>query len=159
MHNKGFATFITLVWFLSSMTFLMVSQAWTLDKSFTTFITFVWFLSTMNSLMFYKFGTMEKSLVTFITLVRFLSSMDYLMVREAWAHTKGSATLITFVRFFPVCFMVFLSVIVQQPVVILVLSQEGVISHLSTLPSCWPICVCPLRVKSLFPQVPWASPN
>ena len=75
---KGFATFCTFVWLLSSMRSQMLSKMRMLIKGFATLCTFVRLLSSENLLMLSKDSRPLKDFATFSTCY----SMNSLMLRK-----------------------------------------------------------------------------
>ena len=68
---------------------------WTMDKGFATFVTFVWFLPSMSSLRYRKTQMLVKGFAIFCTFTRSLPSVDSLMLSKKWIMGKGFATFCT----------------------------------------------------------------
>ena len=99
LSNIAMATYITFLWFLSSMKDLMKYTAFFASKGLSTHITFIWLLSSMNSLMNFKLWLSSIAMDTYIPFISFLSSMKDLMKCTAFFVSKGLSTHITFIWF------------------------------------------------------------
>ncbi|CAI9576438.1 unnamed protein product, partial [Staurois parvus] len=85
---KGFVTFRTLIWLLSSVAPLVSDKICLHYKSFVTFRTLIWLLFGVNLFVFYKITLCCKRFVTFRTLKWFLTSVRLLLCDAFCLHCK-----------------------------------------------------------------------
>ena len=89
-EQQKHVSLFTLLGFLSSMNFPVVTEGCTIKKGFATFLTLVWFLSSVSSLIRKKIFIMGMLFATFYTLIGNAFIMDFFDVIQGIKITAAT---------------------------------------------------------------------
>ena len=96
---KWIATFLALIWFLSSMCSPMSFLRITIMKSFKTMVTIIWFIASMDPKMPWKSSIIKECLITLKTLIWFLPTVCFCMPCKFTFCYESPITLVALVCF------------------------------------------------------------